>query len=64
MSKRKPGAIEIRDDRCRAVKTVLTAYDPGQLGSALDTTESGSSPDTTGDLRRVVISNLTLTSHE
>jgi hypothetical protein len=48
----------------QAVKTVLTAYDPGQLGSALDTTESGSSPDTTGDLRRVVISNLTLTSHE
>jgi hypothetical protein len=52
MSKRKPAAIEIRDDPCQAVKTVLTAYDPGQLGSTLDTTESGSSPDTTGDLRR------------
>lgn len=52
MSKRKPATIEIRDDPSQAVKTVLTAYDPGQLGSALDATKSGSSPDATGDLWR------------
>lgn len=52
MSKRKPGAIGFETIGVKRVQTVLTAYDPGQLGATLDATESGSSPDATGDLWR------------